>query len=92
MTVTSRAMEGQGRDMDNTRRAEVSITTVEELPHIAFQERQSLTPAWIATSAIWLRRVRTRRQLRELEKHRLADVGLAETQQRVECAKWFWQK
>jgi uncharacterized protein YjiS (DUF1127 family) len=85
-------MEGQDGGMDNTRRAEMGITALAELPRIAFQERQSLTQMWTATSAIWLRRVRTRRQLRELEKYRLVDVGLTETQRCDECVKWFWQK
>jgi uncharacterized protein YjiS (DUF1127 family) len=85
-------MEGQDGGMDNTRRAEMGITALAELPRIAFQERQSLTQMWTATSAIWLRRMQTRRQLRELEKYRLADVGLTETQRCDECAKWFWQK
>ncbi|MDO9412126.1 MAG: DUF1127 domain-containing protein [Pseudolabrys sp.] len=40
---------------------------------------------------LWLRRITTRRQLRALEAHRLADVGLTERQRRDECAKWFWE-
>ncbi|MDO8876623.1 MAG: DUF1127 domain-containing protein [Pseudolabrys sp.] len=40
---------------------------------------------------VWLRRARTRRHLRALEAHRLADIGSSEEARRRECAKWFWQ-
>lgn len=48
-------------------------------------------PAGIATSRMWLRRSATRRRLQDLDKRRLDDVGLTETERRRECAKWFWQ-
>ncbi|MDP1908685.1 MAG: hypothetical protein Q8K85_10310 [Hyphomicrobium sp.] len=41
---------------------------------------------------VWGRRARTRRHLRALEIHRLADIRLSETERRREGAKWFWQK
>jgi len=44
-----------------------------------------------AVFTIWFRRARTRRQLRALEAHRLADIGLSEAQRRREGVKWFWQ-
>ncbi|MBI3451807.1 MAG: DUF1127 domain-containing protein [Rhodospirillales bacterium] len=44
-----------------------------------------------AKAAIWLRRLRTRRRLRELEPRLMADVGITEAERRRECAKWFWQ-
>lgn len=40
---------------------------------------------------LWVRRWRTRRRLRDLSPHLLADVGLTEADRRQECAKWFWQ-
>ena len=40
---------------------------------------------------LWLRRVRTRRQLRRLDVRQLADVGLDEGQRRDEGVKWFWE-
>lgn len=48
-------------------------------------------PAGLATSRIWLRRVATRRTLKELDGRVLADVGLSQADRRRECAKWFWQ-
>jgi uncharacterized protein YjiS (DUF1127 family) len=44
-----------------------------------------------ACFAIWLRRARTRRHLRALEAHRLADIGLSEGDRCREGSKWFWQ-
>lgn len=40
---------------------------------------------------IWLCRARTRRQLRELDAHALADVGLDATARDAECARWGWE-
>jgi uncharacterized protein YjiS (DUF1127 family) len=40
---------------------------------------------------LWLRRIATRRHLRELDAHQLADIGCSEAERRRECAKWFWQ-
>jgi uncharacterized protein YjiS (DUF1127 family) len=42
-------------------------------------------------AATWLQRVRTRRQLAELDPRQLADIGRGERERRRECAKWFWQ-
>lgn len=64
----------------------------EELSRIAFPEWGGVAPICASTVTIWLRRARTRRHLRALEKHRLVDIGLTEVQRRRECAKWFWQK
>lgn len=47
--------------------------------------------AAIAKLKFWHRRITTRRALRELELHRLGDVGLSEHDRRRECGKWFWQ-
>lgn len=69
----------------------MTMTEIDEL-RMAFTGRQNSAQTWAATVAVWLLRVRTRRHLRALEKHRLADVGLTETQRCDECAKWFWQK
>lgn len=44
-----------------------------------------------ATAATWCRRAATRRALRCLDAHALADIGLTEAERRRECAKWFWQ-
>jgi uncharacterized protein YjiS (DUF1127 family) len=41
---------------------------------------------------IWSRRSKTRRHLRELDAHRLADIGLIEIERCRESAKWFWQR
>ncbi|MCC7016467.1 MAG: DUF1127 domain-containing protein [Rhodospirillales bacterium] len=38
---------------------------------------------------LWRRRHRTRRALREIDAHRLADIGRADAERRRECAKWF---
>lgn len=48
-------------------------------------------PSCIKTLALWRRAMRTRQQLDTLNDRELADVGLSRTQQRVECAKPFWQ-
>lgn len=48
-------------------------------------------PAVAGTLALWLRRMSTRRALRELDRRQLADIGRTEAERRVECAKWFWQ-
>jgi uncharacterized protein YjiS (DUF1127 family) len=40
---------------------------------------------------LWHRRFRTRHSLREMESHRLGDIGLTEQDRRREGAKWFWQ-
>jgi uncharacterized protein YjiS (DUF1127 family) len=39
----------------------------------------------------WLQRMRTRAALRELDAHRLADIGRSEAERQRECAKWFWE-
>lgn len=48
-------------------------------------------PVLVATLILWDARRRTRRHLSTLNDRELADVGLTRTQQRVECAKPFWQ-
>jgi uncharacterized protein YjiS (DUF1127 family) len=40
----------------------------------------------------WTRRLRTRRQLRELDARALADIGIDEGKRRAECAKPFWER
>lgn len=45
------------------------------------------SPPW----NVWLRRMRTRAALRELDCRRLADIGHSVAEQQSECAKWFWQ-
>jgi uncharacterized protein YjiS (DUF1127 family) len=40
---------------------------------------------------LWRRRARTRRQLRALPDHLLADVGLSATERRRESARPFWR-
>jgi uncharacterized protein YjiS (DUF1127 family) len=44
-----------------------------------------------ACLALWLRRYRTRRDLRDLGPYELTDLGLSEEQQSAECAKHFWR-
>ena len=44
-----------------------------------------------STLATWLRRVRTRRHLREVPAERYADLGLTPRAVAVELAKGFWQ-
>jgi len=49
---------------------------------------------WRAAAAkigLWHRRLSTRRALRELESHRLGDIGLTDRDRRREGGKWFWQ-
>ncbi|MBZ8135477.1 DUF1127 domain-containing protein [Afifella sp. IM 167] len=41
--------------------------------------------------SLWLRRARTRRQLRELAPERLADIGIGEAERRREAKKPFWE-
>ena len=43
------------------------------------------------TLSLWNARRQTRRQLATLDDRGLADVGLSRSQQRIECAKSFWQ-
>jgi uncharacterized protein YjiS (DUF1127 family) len=45
----------------------------------------------IMTIGIWLRRGRTRRQLRDLDARELLDIGVSESQRDRECARWLWQ-
>ena len=40
----------------------------------------------------WALRLRTRRQLRELDARALADIGIDDGQRRAECAKRFWER
>ena len=40
---------------------------------------------------LWRRRARTRRQLRALPDHLLADIGLSAAQRRRESARPFWR-
>jgi uncharacterized protein YjiS (DUF1127 family) len=41
--------------------------------------------------ALWLRRRRTRRQLRDLDTRLLNDIGIDAQARARECAKWLWQ-
>jgi|GEM_PF-4481294 len=64
------------------------------LPPVAFPARsreRRLWPAVVATLVLWRACQRTRQHLSTLTDRELADVGLTRTQQRVECAKPFWQ-
>jgi uncharacterized protein YjiS (DUF1127 family) len=40
---------------------------------------------------VWVRRLRTRNQLRELDARLLQDVGITPDEQARECAKPFWK-
>jgi uncharacterized protein YjiS (DUF1127 family) len=60
-----------------------------DLPAAPRQRR--FWPVLVTTLALWGARQRTRRHLGTLNDRELADVGLSRTQQRVECAKPFWQ-
>lgn len=40
---------------------------------------------------LWRRRCRTRRQLRDLPSHLLADIGLDAAARANECRQWPWQ-
>jgi uncharacterized protein YjiS (DUF1127 family) len=65
-------------------------TTVSDFPPVsAF----GLRPAWTALAAIraWLARGRQRRQLAELEDHRLQDVGITREEALAEAGKPFWR-
>jgi uncharacterized protein YjiS (DUF1127 family) len=59
------------------------------IPAVAM--RRSATAAIAAALRVWLRRQRTRRQLRALEARELCDMGIAERERRRECDKWPWQ-
>lgn len=48
-------------------------------------------PIGLTTIFIWLRRSRTRGQLRDLDARELLDIGRSESQRQRECARWFWQ-
>jgi uncharacterized protein YjiS (DUF1127 family) len=60
------------------------------LDHHAVTFTRPHVPGLRALIVLWVRRHRTRRHLRELENHRLADIGLSPDERRRECAKWFW--
>ncbi|UTW06052.1 DUF1127 domain-containing protein [Pseudomonas benzenivorans] len=57
--------------------------------------RQPLHTHWLdslhATGARWLRNVRTRRQLANLDERLLADAGITPSERRSELDKPFWQ-
>ncbi|WP_051630609.1 DUF1127 domain-containing protein [Afifella pfennigii] len=40
---------------------------------------------------LWMRRARTRRALKDLSPHLLADIGITEEERRQETGKRFWQ-
>ncbi|KAA2236453.1 DUF1127 domain-containing protein [Salinarimonas soli] len=48
-------------------------------------------PGWRAHFPLWVRRHRTRRQLRDLSSQELADLGLDEVQRRAQCTKRLWR-
>lgn len=56
----------------------------------AGERRARPWPALVATLALWRQRRRTRRQLCTLDDRALADVGLTQAQQRIECSRPFW--
>jgi uncharacterized protein YjiS (DUF1127 family) len=60
-----------------------------DLPAPSRQRR--LWPVLVATLVRWGTCRRTRQHLSTLNDRELADVRLSRTQQRVECAKPFWQ-
>ncbi|HWK98238.1 MAG TPA: DUF1127 domain-containing protein [Pseudolabrys sp.] len=45
----------------------------------------------LTTIVFWYHRCRTRRQLRELPPHLLADIGLDNAARDHECHQWPWQ-
>ena len=51
----------------------------------------SLWLSLLAPLIIWHHRHSTRRQLRELDRRQLEDVGIDPSARRAEIAKWFWQ-
>ena len=53
--------------------------------------QRRIWPTLVATLALWRACRRTRQHLSILNDRELADVGLSRTQQRIECAKPFWQ-
>ncbi len=69
----------------------MAMTTLDEKSRIAYPERRKILLAVISAIGLWLRRSRTRRDLRALEMYRLTDIGLSERQRADECGKWFWQ-
>ncbi len=69
----------------------MAMATIDERPRIACPARRKFLQTWALTVGLWLRRSRTRRDLRALEMYRLTDVGLSERQRAAECRKWFWQ-
>jgi uncharacterized protein YjiS (DUF1127 family) len=58
------------------------------VPHIGASTRQ---PTWTERWALWIRRHRTRRALRDLDARQLGDVAITVSERSAECAKWFWQ-
>jgi uncharacterized protein YjiS (DUF1127 family) len=59
------------------------------VPHIQPRPYESFASlGWID---LWWRRHRTRQALRDLDPHRLADIGLNEEQRTAECVKPFWR-
>lgn len=60
-------------------------------PAPARTRRATSWPVLVATLVLWRQRTRTRRHLAALTSRELADIGLTWTQQRIECAKPFWQ-
>ena len=70
----------------------MTVTTHHYYSLAPARPRQALSwPRLIATLALWRQRTRTRRGLAALTARELADIGLTRTQQRIECAKPFWQ-
>jgi uncharacterized protein YjiS (DUF1127 family) len=51
-----------------------------------------LLTGWAACVPIWLKRVRQRNDLRDLDPHLLRDLGLTPRQAACETQKWFWQE
>ncbi len=69
-------------------------TQQDALRWFAFPPRPGRFRAWpalVATVALLHALRRTRQHFSTLDDRALADVGLSRTQQRIECAKSFWQ-
>ena len=58
------------------------------VPHISARTRRR---SWTERWALWIRRYRTRKELRELDARQLGDVAITVSERSAECAKWFWQ-
>jgi len=53
--------------------------------------RKSMLAKLLRMIGLWLARSSERRTLAELERFRLGDIGIGETERRRECRKRFWE-